>query len=100
LFDALGMMPGDELDDLFPGTGIVSRAWAELGAFNPDCRREFAALASRGSGDDGKLKRKPVELAGDDDGRGDGRGARGIEGGMSSPSPLPVYAGKLRGALG
>lgn len=32
LFDALGMLPGDTLDDLFPGTGIVSRAWAELGA--------------------------------------------------------------------
>ena len=30
LFDALGMMPGDSLDDLYPGTGIVSRAWAEL----------------------------------------------------------------------
>lgn len=32
LFDLLGMMPGDELDDLFPGTGIVSKAWASLGA--------------------------------------------------------------------
>ncbi|MBV8979277.1 MAG: hypothetical protein JO086_00075 [Acidimicrobiia bacterium] len=30
LFDALGMLPGDELEDLFPGTGIVGRAWAEL----------------------------------------------------------------------
>jgi hypothetical protein len=30
LFDALGMLPGDELDDLFPGTGVVSRAWAAL----------------------------------------------------------------------
>lgn len=30
LFDMLGMRPGDELEDLFPGTGIVSRAWAEL----------------------------------------------------------------------
>lgn len=29
LFDALGMLPGDSLDDLFPGTGIVSRSWAE-----------------------------------------------------------------------
>jgi hypothetical protein len=32
LFDCLGMLPGDELVDLFPGTGIVSRAWAELSA--------------------------------------------------------------------
>jgi hypothetical protein len=27
LFDALGMQSGDEFDDLFPGTGGVSRAW-------------------------------------------------------------------------
>jgi hypothetical protein len=30
LFDALGMLPGDELVDLFPGTGMVGRAWAQL----------------------------------------------------------------------
>jgi hypothetical protein len=30
LFDLLGMLPGDTLEDLFPGTGAVSRAWAEL----------------------------------------------------------------------
>lgn len=30
LFDALGMSPGDELDDIFPGTGGVATAWAEL----------------------------------------------------------------------
>lgn len=30
LFDLLGMVPGDTLDDLFPGTGIVGRAWASL----------------------------------------------------------------------
>lgn len=28
LFDVLGMEPGDQLDDLFPGTGIVSKQWA------------------------------------------------------------------------
>jgi hypothetical protein len=27
LFDCLGMMPGDELEDLFPGSGGVARAW-------------------------------------------------------------------------
>lgn len=27
LFDLLGMQPGDEFHDLFPGTGAVSRAW-------------------------------------------------------------------------
>ncbi len=30
LFRALGMQPGDELVDLFPGSGNVSRAWREL----------------------------------------------------------------------
>lgn len=29
LFDCLGLLPGDELVDLFPGTGIVGRAWRE-----------------------------------------------------------------------
>lgn len=32
LFELLGMLPGDTLDDLFPGTGVVGRAWAELGS--------------------------------------------------------------------
>lgn len=30
LFDALGMLPGDRIDDIFPGSGIVGRAWDEL----------------------------------------------------------------------
>ena len=30
LFELLGMLPGDQLDDLFPGSGIVGRAWAEI----------------------------------------------------------------------
>lgn len=30
LFDLLGMQPGDTFVDLFPGTGIVTRAWGEL----------------------------------------------------------------------
>jgi hypothetical protein len=30
LFRVLGMMPGDELVDVFPGTGVVSAAWAEV----------------------------------------------------------------------
>ena len=32
LFRALGLRAGDELDDLYPGTGIVGRAWAALQA--------------------------------------------------------------------
>ena len=27
MFSLLGLLPGDELDDLFPGSGIVGRAW-------------------------------------------------------------------------
>lgn len=30
LFGVLGMQPGDTFVDLFPGTGAVARAWAEL----------------------------------------------------------------------
>lgn len=29
LFGLLGAMPGDELEDLYPGSGLVSRAWAD-----------------------------------------------------------------------
>ena len=28
IFDLLGAAPGDTLDDLFPGSGAVGRAWA------------------------------------------------------------------------
>jgi len=30
LFRALGMLPGDDLDNLFPGTGVVGRAWSAV----------------------------------------------------------------------
>lgn len=35
LFAALGMRPCDVLDDLFPGTGIVSNSWAHLSSQVP-----------------------------------------------------------------
>jgi hypothetical protein len=35
LFELLGMVPGDTLEDLYPGTGMVSRAWAELSSRLP-----------------------------------------------------------------
>ena len=28
IFDLLGAAPGDTLDDLFPGSGAIGRAWA------------------------------------------------------------------------
>jgi hypothetical protein len=46
LFELLGMMPGDTLVDLYPGTGIVSRAWAELSS-------TAAATSSEDLSDDG-----------------------------------------------
>lgn len=42
LFDCLGMVAGDELVDLFPGTGIVARAWSEVS-------RDVVSDASRAS---------------------------------------------------
>lgn len=35
LFGLLGMQPGDELDDLFPGTGMIGRAWDVLSSGAP-----------------------------------------------------------------
>lgn len=55
LFDLLGMLPGDELVDLFPGTGIVSRAWSEISTFaarapgDVDAEELLRATASLGS---------------------------------------------------
>ncbi len=43
LFDLLGMRPGDTLVDLYPGTGIVGRAWAEV------CRASARAPSDVGS---------------------------------------------------
>ena len=39
LFACLGLEPGDTLIDLFPGTGIIGRAWAEL---SPEDLRDAA----------------------------------------------------------
>lgn len=45
LFQQLGMLPGDTLDDWFPGSGIVGRAWAEL------CRAAQSDASARSLGD-------------------------------------------------
>lgn len=42
LFEVLGLLPGDELEDLYPGSGVVSAAWRELGG-----RVAHAAAATR-----------------------------------------------------
>jgi hypothetical protein len=36
IFRAIGMLPGDQLDDLYPGTGIVGRAWAAVAPRSSD----------------------------------------------------------------
>jgi hypothetical protein len=47
LFECLGMQPGDDLVDLFPGTGIVGRCWAEISQHHP--AEVSPAAASDGS---------------------------------------------------
>ncbi|WNV83249.1 hypothetical protein [Umezawaea sp. Da 62-37] len=32
IFDLLGAAPGDDLDDLFPGSGVITRAWTAFAA--------------------------------------------------------------------
>lgn len=45
LFDLLGMVPGDELDDLYPGSGIVGAAWSHLSrSADRDGRGRFLSL--------------------------------------------------------
>lgn len=53
LFDCLGMQPGDEFVDLFPGTGIVTRCWRELsptprGGGSPRAADDAPSLAAAG----------------------------------------------------
>jgi hypothetical protein len=47
LFRLLGMRPGDELVDLFPGTGIVSRSWRELSSVAPAASDAVAGVLGR-----------------------------------------------------
>ena len=51
LFEQLGMLPGDELVDLFPGSGVVSRAWAELSrSHRGDASPEYSSDVSPAPG--------------------------------------------------
>lgn len=45
LFDLLGMRTGDQFVDLFPGTGIITRAWASLSSRAPGDGRRYLSLA-------------------------------------------------------
>jgi hypothetical protein len=53
VFDLLGAAPGDTLDDLFPGSGAVTRAWAAYtGTPDPSCPARASRDASAGSARD------------------------------------------------
>ena len=52
LFDCLGMLPGDTLDDLFPGTSIVTTAWNELSSRYRPTRDRYRGDGSRPRGVD------------------------------------------------
>lgn len=62
LFRALGALPGDELDDLFPGTGIVTRAWREYsrGVCSSSSRRNDLVRTTR-SCELATTRRAPLE---------------------------------------
>lgn len=59
LFDLMGLLPGDELVDLFPGSGGVTRAWELFNA--PDVLRSAAAEPDA-SGDAGGARRVVEDL--------------------------------------
>lgn len=55
LFDALGLVPGDTLVDLFPGTGIVGRAWDNLCGSSATFRRPRPTRPAPSTGDETSL---------------------------------------------
>jgi hypothetical protein len=60
LFNALGMLPGDTIADLFPGTGVVGRAWHELSSgAGVAGRRPTSAVSLRAGGDVELLRTTP-----------------------------------------
>ncbi len=46
LFQLLGMIPGDRVLDLFPGSGVVTRSWEELSRSSPLQEERQASQAS------------------------------------------------------
>ncbi|WP_155128688.1 hypothetical protein [[Actinomadura] parvosata] len=58
IFDLLGAQPGDSLDDLFPGSGAVSRAWAAFTGL-ADPSHQCSDDASVPAGRDASGERQP-----------------------------------------
>lgn len=91
LFGLLGMVAGDQFEDLFPGTGAVTRAWLELTrppAPPPKRRRRPSARKARPRPDD----RPPSpEYSGDTStaGRLEAAPEGAGEGGQNHPPPDP-----------
>lgn len=57
LFRVLGMRPGDQLADLFPGSGIVGRSWAALCADpSPTTSSDGPSRSSRSDGQPSSLQ--------------------------------------------
>lgn len=50
LFEAVGAVPGDGFDDLYPGSGIVSAAWAEFVASRSTADASRLPAATTGTG--------------------------------------------------
>jgi predicted nucleic acid-binding Zn ribbon protein len=58
LFDLLGALPGDDLVDLFPGSGGIGRAWRHLSApGGPDASCRTAVQLDASAGDDVDVSR-------------------------------------------
>lgn len=47
LFDALNVRPGDELVDMFPGTGIIERTWEEYSQNYDSVASPYQAISAK-----------------------------------------------------
>ncbi len=51
LFRCLGLLPGDEFSDLYPGSGVVSRAWREVSSSGDAYRAAYSDASTAGDND-------------------------------------------------
>jgi hypothetical protein len=59
IFDLLGAEPGDSLDDLFPGSGAVSRAWAAFTDPSGRPRGDASRMATGDASDQARADASP-----------------------------------------
>jgi hypothetical protein len=67
MFGLLGALPGDELVDLFPGSGIVARCWAHAGSAQGALDPSLVAIADPRDTSRGDVRARRVALAGGGD---------------------------------